>query len=894
MQKEIEIIKDEGDISEKERLHIQYPFYKNNYIEIVKIFLQNNIKRKKYYENAKNSEREIEKYQKYMDDMTNVMTIIGKRGSGKTTVMREVRSIFQNFNDNKSEWIKRIGEPYASEVRDQIYDQFIIETMEVIDAGVLEEKDDLIEIILWNILNKVKGKIDSQGNISKCNINNRELQKFVASVDEVYHMHQSVQERTQGSGGESVITLLNNMPNSIRTRQAMRSLLDAFFEIMCPGKKESAFLVISIDDLDLNIHKGYQMLEEIRRYLLDWRIIVLLTVEYNQMEKICEVQFRKEFAVKSCDVNDDDLEKQISELCNSYMIKVFPFLNRICIPERVLKSAFIRDDDKYGVKEYLLIKIVEKMLIYYDAHGLKTHFCEPDTVRELVSYIQFLDSLNTISLNDLQNTNDKEAVKRQLMYYNQNHERFNQDIIERMVFQKLQSQQRITFQDLLKRDLERRAGYVLQCYDNITKKKKLMEAVTEREHYNFSDFLECIYKWGRDTYDYKPLTHCILASFTSEMTREYINYRYNIDDETSRERSRKRLKGYLGDNISGTWLAEGMGRMTWNVIQTEESDSEESKSTQKTIEENAEDTMTKEGTAEKDNQGKDGVYIGYLEKRSAKAFGFLFPVDWNKEIEDSKIIFAQIVNHCIENNILPIWECLLLCMKNFPNSKDEGKSIPKIKMRITRGYKAGVCIKMDVISAPHVDIDILGFISHSLDYSLWKKELETSMVEQLIECVKAISGCKENTESEFILKYKRLLEETAIFFGQGENFEMAFPLYDLDLAYNVLKRVRRKGQAEASVINIKYVVERIKLIYTYIEEELREEEKKYCKLDNIGGKFNYTAIFRNDPYIKKFYKLIENENSKKCLIDQISGMYTGAGIPWLSSREKAGESLEND
>ena len=47
------------------------------------------------------------------------------------------------------------------------------------------------------------------------------------------------------------------------------------------------YLVIPIDDLDMNIKNGYEQLEQIRKYLMIPKVIVLISANYDQLEKIC-------------------------------------------------------------------------------------------------------------------------------------------------------------------------------------------------------------------------------------------------------------------------------------------------------------------------------------------------------------------------------------------------------------------------------------------------------------------------------------------------------------------------------------------------------------------------------------------------------------------------------
>lgn len=70
-------------------------------------------------------------------------------------------------------------------------------------------------------------------------------------------------------------------------------------------KWDYEYIVITIDDIDLNIGLGYKMLEQIQKYFAYSRIIILVSMDYDQMRMVCEKHFgialgeRTELLVKS-------------------------------------------------------------------------------------------------------------------------------------------------------------------------------------------------------------------------------------------------------------------------------------------------------------------------------------------------------------------------------------------------------------------------------------------------------------------------------------------------------------------------------------------------------------------------------------------------------------------
>lgn len=929
MKRNYEIVMSKEDLKEKETLGIEYPYYKDKYLDIVRIFLENSKRiEQNRQENATGKKEIFNAYEKFPNDMSNIITIVGGRGTGKTTALQEIRTIFMEFgNDNlekKEEWVKRLGMPHSEELREQAKQTFRISAMEVIDASALEEQDDLLEIILWHICNEVRKKSDAKIAKGQYGSEEWERQEFLDTLDEVYRMHQSVKGKSERiAGGESVLTALDNMPNSIKTRTAMHKLLDLYCKIMFPGNEQSTYLVIAIDDLDLNIKNSYQILEEIRRYLLDWRIVILLAVDNKQMEEVCITHFYNDFEVARNRLVEQELAKHIHDLSNCYLLKAMAIPNRVYLSEENLKTAQIVEENgkklrSWDVKKYLLLNIAPKMHIFYDAYGLKKHFCEPDNIRELITYIEFLKSLHTVSWDVPEGEEKEKYLEQQLEYYNQNYMRFCQDIVERMAFQVLQFEQHDIFLNIRRRGLERRTGYVIQYYKNFMKRIGIFKSIDETEHYDFGDLLECIYIWGRADYEYKALMCCLLASFTAEMTKEYFNHRFNLTDSDSAEHSQRRLEGYVGDNISGKWLSEAMGNVFWTewVKQPKENkDDNEDKNNKENKKDKANNNDEENNNGEENNNDKENrdneTDYEMVNKKNQK----LISIEKEKELQYIQFTFSinqpqgstesekclDILDQFIDCKILPILECIFLCLNNY--KKVKGGSICKPQIEAEQESKltfqggelreTGITLKIRISNAFYADFDIFGFVRNSIDYMGWRDDVGKKLVEVLkTQAIKMSKYEETNNDMSEEMKEKILaFEKTSVFgeMGLGKN-EMALPLYNLDLSYNLFKRVRRSCLSEFSMpIEINGVHDRIKRIYKMIEEELQHEEDEYTDFQQNENKFMYKNNFVNDPYIKKFKELLKDEFAKDEFLKQMKILYLSSGK--LESLEQISPSL---
>lgn len=126
-----------------------------------------------------------------------------------------------------------------------------------------------------------------------------------------------------------------------------------------------------------------------------------------------------------------------------------------------------------------------------------------------------------------------------------------------MVQNTLSQEQKRAFEALNAKGLERRAMYFVRAKRDgaIIKTGDIRE-----QEYYYGGLLWKIYGWGRRAYEDKPLISCILASFTSEMVRENINYRYHPYPE-KREKYRRRLVQFLGNSFGNKWTGKAFPRV---------------------------------------------------------------------------------------------------------------------------------------------------------------------------------------------------------------------------------------------------------------------------------------------------------------------------------------------
>lgn len=130
---------------------------------------------------------------------------------------------------------------------------------------------------------------------------------------------------------DTFLETLEKLSLSWNLKESFQELVQEYLEIMkYPNtedlKIENHFLVISIDEADMNIDHGFEIIEQIRQYLMGPNIIVLLSADYDQLEKICDNHFSREFS----SINKfENMDKHIKRLTREYLEKIIPSDRRI-------------------------------------------------------------------------------------------------------------------------------------------------------------------------------------------------------------------------------------------------------------------------------------------------------------------------------------------------------------------------------------------------------------------------------------------------------------------------------------------------------------------------------------------------------------------------------------
>lgn len=418
--------------------------YSNAFKSISEIQVNNrNLKKEK--DNNKDSIEE---------EFNNVIAFLGERGSGKTSAMKSVVGMLKNTKN-----LDEINRSFLKDGKCKLNGEFL--ALETIDPSKLEQNESILKIVLARMFKAFKDKKKD---------NNQSKTKILQQFEEVY---QNIQILTgeHKSKYDNGLEALDNLGEGCDLVKSFKILVEEYLDAMSDISRVDQCLVISIDDVDMNIKSSYEIMEEIRKYLQVPNVIVMISMKIEQITNSIEEKFLNEY--KSIYRNNNQkLINEPSIMATRYLEKLIPLPRRLNLPKLSVKdigdslNLKVNEDmfKQEGIWKYegTLSEVIFEMIfkktgivLLKPRNGI--HEFIPQNLREVHNFIAFLmglqdgideEVMNNNSFKDdiifsnleqleeyllddwvVKNINSEEQIKLIKRVSDSNIERLNKDII---------------------------------------------------------------------------------------------------------------------------------------------------------------------------------------------------------------------------------------------------------------------------------------------------------------------------------------------------------------------------------------------------------------------------------------------------------------------------------
>lgn len=272
--------------------------------------------------------------------------ITGKRGSGKSTFLKNLLTRIINTSDDRCRFESLLEyDPSASTGKNNY---FILNVFAALRSKLKQ-------------MSSCSCSRDVYPCIEPCNALVRELSKGLARLSE-------------GRPPLSQLTpdiVFNLSLDNPERDEYIRELVGKLIDKMCEMCNLTAF-VITIDDSDTKSHQCFQVLEDLRLYLTHPRVIVLMAADKTMLlERIREHHFKEfsyEYHHSETERNQLRMEAVISH-ASQYLLKLFPLYNQ------------------YELQNFLTLSRKTEPVIVFIRYPENINTAEPCELREIITIV---------------------------------------------------------------------------------------------------------------------------------------------------------------------------------------------------------------------------------------------------------------------------------------------------------------------------------------------------------------------------------------------------------------------------------------------------------------------------------------------------------------------------
>lgn len=318
----------------------------------------------------------------------NILAFCAERGQGKTSAMLSFAEALHihSWTDQK---ISGIEDAYF----------YIIPP---IDPTVLTKEDNVVEIVLSRLYHEFN-QLLKNGSGGSLALSAPEKGKLLSDFQEcMYGL------RTQGRRGGLAddFEALTQLSDCFEVKNLLQEILSQFFRISGKDPKTS-YLVVPLDDTDLQFQCAYQTLEEVRKYLSLPNIIVLMATDLEQLRKLIIDHHLAvlDHAVRNKVISPSEIQRMTAK----YLDKLIPASHAIYLPtvriqyeankeilldcrKTAKKTADGKTEQETAVElqKKILTLICQKTGIILAQSSGRMHPLVPTTLRGLRQFYRFL------------------------------------------------------------------------------------------------------------------------------------------------------------------------------------------------------------------------------------------------------------------------------------------------------------------------------------------------------------------------------------------------------------------------------------------------------------------------------------------------------------------------
>ena len=334
----------------------------------------------------------------------NIVAFIGDRGTGKSSAMKS----FVNALTRGELW------GIEGKLECALEQNMCVLALPVIDPSHLKSDEGILESVIANMYAEVKQIIENKSKNkwgSKKEVPVDQMQDILSQFDKTYislKCYRSEGKRGYDNENDTALEKLDRLSSSQNLRSDVQELVEKYLE-MCAEysdclkrnkNRESKFIIITIDDLDMNIEYGFELAEEIRKFLMLPNIIIVMALNIDQFSQLVQREYLVKYEIM---IKHSYLNEHIYQLAEKYITKFLPFNRRCAMPDLTAVSTSslhveFENQPTEPLTEYFLKKIYTTTGILLLKNNAGGHGIIPDNLREIHQLYALLKNMEPVDI----------------------------------------------------------------------------------------------------------------------------------------------------------------------------------------------------------------------------------------------------------------------------------------------------------------------------------------------------------------------------------------------------------------------------------------------------------------------------------------------------------------
>lgn len=341
----------------------------------------------------------------------NIIAFAGQRGCGKTSTMLSFAKFLADGQYDPPRSYPCI--PHREAESDSHFQNHVERlkklrflSLSPIAPSILGEKQSILTVVLSRLYSYMSDQFQTKPYISP-DLKQEVTLSFQACLS-------GIRGAKQGQAIEQEdFAMLQDVSDGMALRVSFYRLIINILKALQNEHNtwQDTYIVLQLDDTDSQMRVGYEVLEDIRKYLMLPNVIILTSADFDMLRRVVEQHYRLELSELIRD-NREELGRDLSKAASKYIDKLIPPSNLIFLPK--LSSMLMRWGSqmkmRYGSEEELqngkvltsslqsdlLNRIYKKTEIIFVPPQSGPHEIIPTTLRGINQLLSLLGEMKEI------------------------------------------------------------------------------------------------------------------------------------------------------------------------------------------------------------------------------------------------------------------------------------------------------------------------------------------------------------------------------------------------------------------------------------------------------------------------------------------------------------------